>query len=216
MLVTNSEERATIQQIYADKWFRTDLPEYLIPSEIAQLATSEGAENPLEIDPIIVTKVADVSTASRRTANMKSLNCTVEDVLTALAEPRETSAKKAYYLIAETEAIHHSTEKAQERGLTRNDSFLSSSPPPWNHSEQKPRTTAPRIPPMSALGNLQMTPADTYDSRAAHIISSRRRRCKCQSRKGQQTFENQPVDFELSARARENVSSTKRSQRRRP
>jgi hypothetical protein len=60
MLVTNSEERATIQQIYADKWFRTDLPEYLIPSEIAQLATPEGAEKPLDIDPKIVTKVAEV------------------------------------------------------------------------------------------------------------------------------------------------------------
>jgi Adenylate sensor of SNF1-like protein kinase len=75
-----------------------------------------------------------------------------------LAEPRETPAKNAYYLIAETEAIHHSTEQAQERGLTRNDSFLSSSPPPWNPSEQRPRAT-PRIPPMSALGSLQMTPA---------------------------------------------------------
>jgi len=61
MLVTNSEERATIQQIYADPWFRIDLPDYLIPADIAQqLFTSKPNEQPPELDMSIVTKVAEV------------------------------------------------------------------------------------------------------------------------------------------------------------
>jgi hypothetical protein len=61
-------------------------------------------------------------------------------------------------LIAETEAIHQSTEKAQEKGITKNDSYLSVSPPPWNHSDLQQRLVASRAHPVSRLGNLHMTP----------------------------------------------------------
>jgi Adenylate sensor of SNF1-like protein kinase len=80
-------------------------------------------------------------------------------VIGFLNEPRENSAKKAYYLIAETEVIHQSTEKAQERGLTKNDSYLSASPPPWNHSDLQQRLASARAHPMSRVGNLHMTSA---------------------------------------------------------
>jgi len=62
MLVVNSEERATVQQIYADPWFRVDLPDYLIPADIAQqLFTPKANEEPKELDMSIVAKVAEVS-----------------------------------------------------------------------------------------------------------------------------------------------------------
>src|SRR5579859_2193543 len=69
-----------------------------------------------------------------RGVNCQSLGYTMEEVIGFLSEPRDSSAKKAYNLIAETEAIHRTTEKAQDLGLTKNDSYLSASPPPWNHS----------------------------------------------------------------------------------
>ena len=60
MLVVNSEERATVQQIYADRWFRVDLPDYLIPADIAQQLFTPK-EEPKELDMAIVAKVAEVS-----------------------------------------------------------------------------------------------------------------------------------------------------------
>ena len=86
-----------------------------------------------------------------------------------LSEPRDNSAKKAYYLIAETEAIHQSTEKAQKSGITKNDSYLSASPPPWNHSdlhEHQQRLNANRPHPMSRFGNLHMTTASPQNDKS--------------------------------------------------
>ena len=62
-------------------------------------------------------------------------------------------------MIAETEAIHESTEKAQEKGITKNDSYLSASPPPWNQSELQQRPVTARTHPVSRFGNLHMTSA---------------------------------------------------------
>jgi carbon catabolite-derepressing protein kinase len=60
MLVTNSEERATIPQIFEDPWFKVDLPEYLRPPGSAQFVTPKGRENRSELDEAIVSKVAEV------------------------------------------------------------------------------------------------------------------------------------------------------------
>lgn len=60
MLVTNSEERATIPQIFDDPWFKVDLPDYLNPTGPAQLVTTKGRENRSELDEAIVAKVAEV------------------------------------------------------------------------------------------------------------------------------------------------------------
>jgi carbon catabolite-derepressing protein kinase len=60
MLVTNSEERATIPQIFEDPWFKVDLPDYLIPAGSAQPVTPKGRENRSALDEAIVAKVAEV------------------------------------------------------------------------------------------------------------------------------------------------------------
>jgi carbon catabolite-derepressing protein kinase len=61
MLVTNSEERATIQQIFDDPWFQVDLPEYLIPATTGHIQGQQGRENATtQLDEGIVTKVAEV------------------------------------------------------------------------------------------------------------------------------------------------------------
>ena len=95
----------------------------------------------------------------------------MEDALAFLSDSRDNSARKAYNLIVETEAIHQSTEKAQERGLTKNPSFLSASPPPWNHTEVQHQIKFGRTNPLSKFGNLHMTstspqpPQSTPESR---------------------------------------------------
>jgi carbon catabolite-derepressing protein kinase len=60
MLITNSEERATIPQIFADPWFKVDLPDYLIPTGTTQLTTPKGRETQSQLDESIVAKVAEV------------------------------------------------------------------------------------------------------------------------------------------------------------
>jgi hypothetical protein len=61
MLVTNSEERATIPQIFDDAWFKVDLPEYLKPPGTAQLSKPRSRDQlTKEIDEAAVSKVADV------------------------------------------------------------------------------------------------------------------------------------------------------------
>ena len=60
MLITNSEERATIPQIFDDPWFKVDLPDYLTPSGAVQLAPPKGRETQSQLDENIVTKVAEV------------------------------------------------------------------------------------------------------------------------------------------------------------
>ncbi len=60
MLVTNSEERATVPQIFEDPWFKVDLPDYLNPAGSAELLAPKGSEKPLQVDEAIATKVAEV------------------------------------------------------------------------------------------------------------------------------------------------------------
>lgn len=61
MLITNSEERATIPQIFDDPWFKVDLPEYLNLAEAAQVVPTKGREKQSQqLDETIVAKVAEV------------------------------------------------------------------------------------------------------------------------------------------------------------
>jgi carbon catabolite-derepressing protein kinase len=61
MLITNSEERATIPQIFDDPWFKVDLPEYLNLAETAQMVPTKGRERQSQqLDETIVAKVAEV------------------------------------------------------------------------------------------------------------------------------------------------------------
>ena len=61
MLITNSEERATIPEIFEDKWFQVDLPEYLKnPAQNAQIAPPTSIQKPMKIDEKIAAKVAEV------------------------------------------------------------------------------------------------------------------------------------------------------------
>ena len=61
MLVTNSEERATIPQIFDDPWFKVDLPDYLKTAGGAQIPTQKGKEPQSDLDEAIVAKVAEVN-----------------------------------------------------------------------------------------------------------------------------------------------------------
>jgi carbon catabolite-derepressing protein kinase len=62
MLITNSEERATVPQIFDDPWFKVDLPDYLNPaSAAAHLHPPQGRENANQLDETIVAKVAEVN-----------------------------------------------------------------------------------------------------------------------------------------------------------
>ena len=60
MLITNSEERATVPQIFDDPWFKVDLPDYLNPAGAAELLPSKGSEKPVQVDEAIAAKVAEV------------------------------------------------------------------------------------------------------------------------------------------------------------
>ena len=60
MLVTNSEERATIPQIFEDPWFKVDLPDYLIPAGQPLPPPKNPKESPSQLDETIVAKVAEV------------------------------------------------------------------------------------------------------------------------------------------------------------
>lgn len=60
MLITNSEERATIPQIFDDPWFKVDLPDYLSPAGTAQVLQPKGRETQSQLDEAIVAKVAEV------------------------------------------------------------------------------------------------------------------------------------------------------------
>jgi len=60
MLITNSEERATVPQIFEDPWFKVDLPDYLNPAASAELLTPKGSEKPLQVDEAIAARVAEV------------------------------------------------------------------------------------------------------------------------------------------------------------
>ena len=62
MLVTNSEERATIPQIFEDPWFKVDLPDYLIPAGGTPLPPPNSPKDPQShLDETIIAKVAEVS-----------------------------------------------------------------------------------------------------------------------------------------------------------
>jgi hypothetical protein len=64
MLITNSEERATIPQIFDNPWFQVDLPDYLKPPGDPQRVpfpvTTKGRDKSVEVDEAIVAKVAEV------------------------------------------------------------------------------------------------------------------------------------------------------------
>ena len=63
MLVTNSEERATIPQIFDDPWFKVDLPDYLKPAgtgSTSQILSPNSKQSP-KLDEAIVAKVAEVN-----------------------------------------------------------------------------------------------------------------------------------------------------------
>ena len=58
MLVTNSEERTTIPQIFDDPWFKIDLPEYLSIASSTQFP--KGGNSKPRLDEAVVAKVAEV------------------------------------------------------------------------------------------------------------------------------------------------------------
>lgn len=58
MLVTNSEARTTIPQIFDDPWFKVDLPEYLSIASSTQF--SKGGNPKPRLDEAVVAKVAEV------------------------------------------------------------------------------------------------------------------------------------------------------------
>ena len=60
MLITNSEERATIPQIFDDPWFKADLPDYLNLAGATQVVPPKGRETQSQLDETIVAKVAEV------------------------------------------------------------------------------------------------------------------------------------------------------------
>lgn len=67
MLITNSEERATIPEIFEDKWFQVDLPDYLKnPAQNAQILPPKSKQKPIRIDETIAAKVAEVYIPSKR------------------------------------------------------------------------------------------------------------------------------------------------------
>jgi hypothetical protein len=64
MLITNSEERATIPQIFDNPWFQVDLPDYLNPAgaekRVPFPVTTKDKDKSVEVDQAIVAKVAEV------------------------------------------------------------------------------------------------------------------------------------------------------------
>src|ERR1700738_3142614 len=64
MLITNSEERATIPQIFDNPWFQVDLPDYLNPAGSTQRVPfpvpTKTRDKSIEVDEAIVAKVAEV------------------------------------------------------------------------------------------------------------------------------------------------------------
>ena len=71
MLVTNSEERATIPQIFEDPWFKVDLPDYLNPAGGTPLPPPKSPKDPQShLDETIIAKVAEVTPSPPNISNV--------------------------------------------------------------------------------------------------------------------------------------------------
>ncbi|KAK9477188.1 kinase-like domain-containing protein [Lipomyces japonicus] len=104
MLVVNPLNRITVREIMQDKWFKVNLPEYLLPPE-----EKPGAE----IDDTVVGALG------------RTMGYGKEEVYDALKNKAESNEiRDAYELMREN--------KLMEKGSESKDGFLSSSPPSWS------------------------------------------------------------------------------------
>lgn len=110
MLVVDPLKRITIQEIRQNPWFNKNLPAYLRP-----LPTTEQSGD-ISIDDDIVLELS------------KKMGYSTEVIQKALSETSNNQFKVAYQLVVDRKRLLQDSENNHIQ------SFLASSPPPWNTS----------------------------------------------------------------------------------
>ncbi|KAF9275648.1 Protein kinase [Mortierella alpina] len=117
MLVVDPLKRITIAEIRQNAWFNVGLPEYLKP--LPQGSTNDALCN-LQEDIIIEL--------------MKKMNFSKETVVQALEERQNNQIKVAYQLVVDhRRMIENASQMSPQKPFQ---SFLATSPPPWNVTEK--------------------------------------------------------------------------------
>ncbi|KAG0054130.1 Protein kinase [Gryganskiella cystojenkinii] len=117
MLVVDPLKRITIAEIRQNAWFNVGLPEYLQP--LPQGSTDDSLCN-LQED--IITEL------------MKKMNFSRETIVQALEERQNNQIKVAYQLVVDhRRMIENASQMAPQKPFQ---SFLATSPPPWNATEK--------------------------------------------------------------------------------
>ncbi|KAF9966796.1 Protein kinase [Mortierella alpina] len=117
MLVVDPLKRITIAEIRQNAWFNVGLPEYLKP--LPQGSTDDALCN-LQEDIIVEL--------------MKKMNFSKETVVQALEERQNNQIKVAYQLVVDhRRMIENASQMSPQKPFQ---SFLATSPPPWNVTEK--------------------------------------------------------------------------------
>ncbi|KAF9932842.1 Protein kinase [Linnemannia zychae] len=119
MLVVDPLKRITIAEIRQNAWFNVGLPEYLKP---LPQGSNEDAFCNLQDD--IITEL------------MKKMNFSKETIIEALQERQNNQIKVAYQLVVDhRQMIENASHMSPQKPFQ---SFLATSPPPWNVSDKDP------------------------------------------------------------------------------
>ncbi|KAI8366345.1 kinase-like domain-containing protein [Choanephora cucurbitarum] len=110
MLVVDPLKRITIQEIRQNPWFNKNLPAYLRPLPMAEQSGD------ISMDDDIVHELS------------KKMGYPTQTIQKALNEPTNNQFKVAYQLVVDRKRLLQDSED------THIQSFLASSPPPWNTS----------------------------------------------------------------------------------
>ncbi|GJJ72058.1 5'-AMP-activated protein kinase, catalytic alpha subunit [Entomortierella parvispora] len=117
MLVVDPLKRITIAEIRKNAWFNVGLPDYLQP-----LPQGSADDSLCNLQEDIITEL------------MKKMNFSRETIVQALEERQNNQIKVAYQLVVDhRRMIENASQMAPQKPFQ---SFLATSPPPWNATEK--------------------------------------------------------------------------------
>lgn len=163
MLIVNPLNRITVHEIMQDEWFKVDLPDYLVPAETPQQETPEqkqvdgvpaGTSNPPAPSEVIDDTLVQMLS--------KTMGYDTDEIYEALESnedhPSLDEIRDAYQLIRENRNLINDI-KANKQQSNDLDTFLSQSPPSYEHSANKHSMSSKRSRPHS---NSKRTQQRTY------------------------------------------------------
>lgn len=132
MLIVNPLNRITVHEIMQDEWFKVDLPAYLVPVETTQ------SENPdaKQVDGVAVAASEVIDDALVQMLS-KTMGYDPDEIYEALESDEDDASsneiRDAYQLIKENRNLINDI-KANKQQSSDLDTFLSQSPPSYEHS----------------------------------------------------------------------------------